>query len=150
MRLAKELEEILTEAGASVLVTREGEEQLSDQQRIFRVNRFEADLAISLRFGGGEETDENCLASHYPGSVRGTACADSLASSLTGTPPCASSTVIESTDIFLQQTNCPAVVISGGSLSDGETEKILGSFRWTRLEAEVIRKALLEWFGAPD
>lgn len=150
MRLARKLDKMLTAAGATVLVTRNGEEQLSDQQRIFRVNRFGADLAIALRFGGTVETDESCLVFHYPGSVRGTVYADSLASSIAGMPPCVSFTVMESTDLFLQQTNCPAVVISGGSLSDNETENILGAFRWIGLEAEAILQALIVCFGERD
>ncbi len=149
-RLARQLEMLLTAAGAKVLVTRKGEEQLSDQQRIFRVNRFGADLAIGLRFGNDVEPDNGCTVYHYPGSVSGTAAADSLASGITGTPPCESFITVGSSDLFLQQTNCPAVVISGGSLSDPDTETILGSFRWIRLEADAIRKALLGHFSAKD
>ncbi len=150
MRLAKELEKLLTEAGARVVVTRNGEEQLSDQQRIFKVNRFGADLAIGLRFGNDAQPDHVCTVYHYPGSVSGTASADSLASNITGTPPCESFITAESSDLFLQQTNCPAVVISGGSLSDPDTETILGSFRWIRLEADAIRRGLLGHFSAKD
>ena len=150
MRLARELENRLTAAGASVLVTRNGEEHLSNEQRIFRVNRFGADLAISVRFGGALEPGDGCLVYHYPGSVVGTAVADSLVSNLAGTPPCEEVEVVESAELFLQQTNCPAVVISGGSLSDGDTENILGSFRWTGLEAEAILRSLLVYFGAED
>ena len=150
MRLARELENRLTAAGASVLVTRNGEEHLSDEQRIFRVNRFGADLAISVRFGGALEPGDGCLVYHYPGSVAGTAVADSLVSNLAGTPPCEEVEVVESAELFLQQTNCPAVVISGGSLSDDDTENILGSFRWTGLEAEAILLSLLVYFGAEN
>ncbi len=150
MRLAKELEKMLTEAGARVVVTRNGEEQLSDQQRIFRVNRFGADLAIGLRFGNEAEPDNVCTVYHYPGSISGTASADSIASNIIGTPPCESFITAESSDLFLQQTNCPAVVISGGSLSDPDTETILGSFRWIRLEADAIRRGLLGHFSAKD
>ncbi len=150
MRLARELENRLTEAGASVLVTRNGEEHLSDEQRIFRVNRFGADLAISVRFGGAMEPGSRCLVYHYPGSVAGTAAADSLASGLAGTPPCEATGVVESAELFIQQTNCPAVVISGGSLSDADTENILGSFRWTGLEADAIFRSLLGYFSAED
>jgi len=150
MRLAKELEKMLIEAGALVSVTRKGEEQLSDQQRIFRVNRYGADLAIGLRFGNDVEPDNGCTVYHYPGSISGTAAADSLASGITGTPPCESFIKAESSDLFLQQTNCPAVVISGGSLSDPDTETILGSFRWIMLEADAIRRGLLGHFNAKD
>ncbi len=150
MRLARELENRLTAAGASVLVTRNGEEHLSDEQRIFRVNRFGADLAISVRFGGAVEPGGGCLVCHYPGSVAGTAAADSLVSNLAGTPPCEAVGIVESAELFLQQTNCPAVVISGGSLSDADTENILGSFRWTGLEADAILRSLLGYFGAED
>ena len=150
MRLARELEKLLTLGGATVLVTRNGEEQLSDQQRIFRVNRFGADLAIGLMFGSEIETLESCLVSHYPGSVTGTFFADSLAAGLAGTPPCESFVTSESAALFLQQTNCPAIVISGGSLSDEGTEKVLGSFRWTGMEAEAILRSLVSCFGRED
>jgi N-acetylmuramoyl-L-alanine amidase len=150
MRLARELEKLLTLGGATVLVTRNGEEQLSDQQRIFRVNRFGADLAIGLMFGGHAETLESCLVSHYPGSVRGTFFADSLAAGLAGTPPCETFVTSESAALFLQQTNCPAIMISGGALSDEGTEKILGSFRWTGMETEAILRSLVNCFDKEE
>ncbi len=150
MRLARELEKLLTLGGATVLVTRNGEEQLSDQQRIFRVNRFGADLAIGLMFGGHDETLESCLVSHYPGSVRGTFFADSLAAGLAGTPPCKTFVTSESAALFLQQTNCPAIIISGGALSDEGTEKILGSFRWTGMETEAILRSLVNCFDKEE
>jgi N-acetylmuramoyl-L-alanine amidase len=150
LRLASALERMLTAAGASVLVTRSGEEQLSDQQRIFSANRFGADLAIGLRFGGAAGPDQMCVVLHYPGSSAGKAAADSLAASLAGTPPCGSSGAEGSSDLFLQQTSCPAVVISGGSLSDPDTETILGSSRWVRLESRAILRGLLGNFGAKD
>jgi len=150
LRLASALEKMLTAAGAYVILTRSGEEQISDQQRIFNANRFGADLAIGLRFGGSSGPVQGCTVLHYPGSSAGKAAADSLAASLAGTPPCGSSGAEESSDLFLQQTSCPAVVISGGSLSDPDTEIILGSFRWVRLEAEAILRGLLGNFGAED
>lgn len=150
LRLARGLEKLLTAAGASVLLTRAGEEQLSDQNRIFRANRVGAHMAIGLRFGGAEVTDAGCSVYHYPGSVKGTAFADSLVSSLSGMPPCESFVKAGSSDLFLQQTNCPAVLLSGGSLSDAGTENILGSPKWIRLESEAILRALAGYFGGGD
>jgi N-acetylmuramoyl-L-alanine amidase len=147
LRLARELEKLLTMGGAKVVVTRNGEEQLSDQQRIFIANSVGAQMAIGFRFGEAVEPDAGCTVYHYPGSIAGTAVADSLASGLSGTPPCVSFVKAESSDIFLQQTNCPAVLISGGSLSDAATENILGSSRWIRLEAEAILRSLIGYFG---
>jgi N-acetylmuramoyl-L-alanine amidase len=147
MRLARELEQLLSEGGARVVLTRKGEEILSDQNRVFRTNRAGADLAIGLRFGATEGPGAGCTVYHYPGSVTGTAVADSLAAGLQGIPPCESFGAAESSDLFLQQTNCPAVVISGGALSDDETENILGSPRWTAIEAEAIMRSLVAFFG---
>ena len=150
LRLAGQLEMLLTAAGAKVLVTRNGEEQLSDEQRIFRVNRFGADLAIRVRYGEAQEGASDCIVFHYPGSVAGTAAADSLAARLAGTPPCKSFVTVESSGLFLQQTNCPAVVISGGSLCDPDTETIFESFRWIGIEANAIRRGLLQYFYAKN
>jgi N-acetylmuramoyl-L-alanine amidase len=150
MRLAKELENLLSAGGARVLVTRKGEEQLSDQQRIFRANRAGAHMAIGLRFGGGSENEPDCFVYNYPGSVSGTAFADTLVSLLSGTPPCESFSRIESSDLFLQQTNCPAVVISGGTLADKDTEAILGSSRWIRIEADAILRSLIAYFNGAE
>ena len=150
MRLAAELEKLLAGAGAEVMLTRRGEEQLSPQQRVFRVNRFGADLAVGLRFGAAVGDDPGCVIYHYPGSVSGTAAADSLAAGIAGIPPCESFVTAESAGIFLQQTNCPAVVISGGSLSSSGTEAVFGSSRWTRLEAEAVLHGLLRHFGAAE
>jgi N-acetylmuramoyl-L-alanine amidase len=148
MRLARELEKLLYSGGASVQLTRRGEEPLSSQQRIFGANRAGADLAVGIRFGLGGPEAGGCVIYHYPGSVQGTAAADSIAAGISGTPPCESFATSDSSDLFLQQTNCPAVIISGGDLSDTDTEKILGSPRWVRLEAEAILRGLLAHFRA--
>jgi N-acetylmuramoyl-L-alanine amidase len=150
LRLAGELERALLEAGAAVLVTREGEEQLSAEQRVFRVNRFGADLAIGLRMGGEAEEDGVCRILHYPGSITGTAAAERLACSLGGVPPCESAESAESAGTFLRQTSCPAVVVCGGSISDPEIEIILGSSGWIRIEVEAILEALIAHFGGEE
>jgi N-acetylmuramoyl-L-alanine amidase len=147
LRLAKELESTLTAAGAAVKLTRRGEEELSDEQRVFRTNRFGADLAISLRYGTAPVETGECEILHYPGSAAGKPAADTLAAVLAGTPPCAGANASESVDLFLLQTNCPALILSGGSLADPDTETLFDSPRWTRMKAEKIVESLIRVFG---
>jgi hypothetical protein len=105
-----------------------------------------ADIAIRLNYG---ET-ESCLLYHYPGSTRGQAVASKLASRLAPFPPCPEIKVAESAEIFLQQTNCPAVTVLSASLEDRENADLLLSPRWLSAQTQQLLLALIDYFSGSD
>ncbi|MBN2072038.1 MAG: N-acetylmuramoyl-L-alanine amidase [Candidatus Krumholzibacteriota bacterium] len=146
--IAKQMRDILTTAGAEIILTREGEESLSLDDRIERTNRFRGDLALGLYFGselpaGSDEP----LFLHYPGSEKGSRIAGSLKEMSGNIPPFKNPLISESSHLFLQQTNLPACEIHAAL--NGETEKIFSSQLWRQMQANSIVTGLARFF-APD
>jgi N-acetylmuramoyl-L-alanine amidase len=143
LRIANELEKILTGAGALVSLSRKGEIPLSPQNRVSRANRSMPDVAISLRYG----EIESCVVHHYPGSTRGEYLSSWLAGRLASLPPCPDIRIEESAEIFLQQTRCPAVVLSSASLQKTGAGDLMMSPRWISVQAQMLLLALIDYFG---
>jgi N-acetylmuramoyl-L-alanine amidase len=144
LEVARHLAKLLRRAGANVLLTRTGEETVSIEERIFKTNRFRADLALRLVLEQEGMSDEpRCLLAHYPGSSRGEFLATSIASALSGLPPCSDWNVAASSDRFLQQTSCPAVEIRNASIESDEAETIFSNPLYAGLKAERILSGLL-------
>jgi N-acetylmuramoyl-L-alanine amidase len=144
LEAAKRLTQLLRRCGAAVLLTRLGEETVSNEERIFKANRFRADLAIRLDLERDDGTDgSGCTVFHYPGSARGEALAASLSFSMQGLPPCDEWSMAASANRFLQQTSCPAVEIRNGTILSRESETIFSHPSYAALEAERILWGLL-------
>jgi N-acetylmuramoyl-L-alanine amidase len=148
MEIAKRIADILSGGGAAVKLTRRGEESISIEERIYKVNRFRPDLAVRIRLAEGEEDGTlACTVLHYPGSEKGMMLAGELARRLEGMPPCAGWRRGESAALFLQQTNCPAVEICNGSIARVENERIYSHPLHPQLEAERIAAAIIAYAG---
>ena len=144
LEVAKHLAQLLRRAGARVLLTRTGEETVSIEERIFKTNRFRADLAVRLVLEQDSAIDgPGCVLMHYPGSRKGEALAASLASVFSGLPPCGDWNIAASAGRFLQQTSCPAVEIRNGSIDSDEAEAIFSNPLYAGLEAERVLSGLL-------
>jgi N-acetylmuramoyl-L-alanine amidase len=144
LEVAKHLGQILERTGARVLLTRMGEETVSIEERVFKTNRFSADLA--LRFvleQEGAADGPGCTLMHYPGSRKGEALAASLASALSGLPPCEDWNIAASASRFLQQTSCPAVEIRNSTIESDEAETMFSNPLYAGLEAERVLSGLL-------
>jgi len=145
METAGRLAAILSGGGAVVGLTRRGEETISVEERIYKINRFGPDLA--LRISLAEEETRDCALLHYPGSERGMALAGELAARLGGLPPCETWRLEESAERFLQQTSCPAVEIRHGAIAHGDIELIFSNPLYPMLEAERIAAAVIALNG---
>jgi N-acetylmuramoyl-L-alanine amidase len=149
LAVARRLAELLEEAGAVVALTREGEETLSAQERVYLVNRSGAELAIGIRSGARPSgLDGGRLALHHPGSARGALAAETLAASLAALPPGGAFAVGEWTSPFLQQTACPAVELYVGAVEEEASERIMGDDAWVRLAASLALDAAARRFAA--
>jgi N-acetylmuramoyl-L-alanine amidase len=148
MEVAMRVSDILSGGGASVKLTRRGEETISIEERIYKINRFRPDLAVRIRLA--EEEDDgapSCTVFHYPGSEKGMLLASELTERLEGLPPCAEWRRGESAAPFLQQTSCPAVEICNGPMERAENERIYSHPLHPQLEAERIAAAVIASMG---
>ena len=100
---------MLAAAGARVDLTREGDETLSAQERVYLVNRAGADLAIGIHHGPvpGDRASARTIF-RYPGSDRGLLVSRSLNHALHHVPPADSFALRESADAFVTHTSCTA------------------------------------------
>lgn len=144
--VAKRLSDMLVRSGATVLLTRTGEETIGPEERVYRINSFGAELAIGIHHGAAEDKAA-CRILSYPGSAVGGALAVELSSVLSELPPCTEYAVGESVTTFLQQTNCPACEIHAGSVNESSSESILSHPLYIHLAAERILSAILRHFG---
>ncbi|MCU0638338.1 MAG: N-acetylmuramoyl-L-alanine amidase [Candidatus Krumholzibacteria bacterium] len=146
LELARRIRQALEAAGASVSLTRSGEETLSIHERIHAVNASRADLALGLRYGSGlPEGGGRFLFTHYPSSAAGKAAAESMMETVSRVPPSAGASIGESAEPFLQQTGCPACEIHAGI--SHSTEKLFRNPRWLEMEASSIVSGLAAFFG---
>jgi N-acetylmuramoyl-L-alanine amidase len=148
LAVARRLHDLLERAGATVILTREGDEPISDQERVYVVNRESAEFALGIRHAAPPQTiaGRRC-ALHYPSSAKGRSIAQALASALDSLPPAVPCAVGEWASIFLQQTACPACEIHCGPIEDEIHESLMRDERWIRSEAEKIFAAMARSFG---
>ncbi len=145
MEIARRLAGILSGGGAAVSLTRRGEETISIEERVYKINRFGADIA--LRIGLAPDEEGGCALLHYPGSERGMLLAGELAERLGGLPPCAVWNIAESAERFLQQTSCPAVEIRNEPIAGGDIELVLSNPLYPQLQAERVAAAVIALAG---
>lgn len=152
LEVAKELRGMLAAAGARVDLTREGDETLSAQERVYIVNRSGADLAIAIHHGPvpGDRAAGRTIF-RYAGSGSGRLVSLALADHLHRVPPAADTVALkESADAFVTHTSCPAVEIYCGSVEKPELETLMASPQWIRFEAERFCGGIAEWFHNPQ
>jgi N-acetylmuramoyl-L-alanine amidase len=149
LAVANRLRDMLAAAGADAYLSRTGEESLGAEERIHRINRGGAELAIGIHHGA-EAEHAACRILHYPGSEKGAAIAASIRDLLAGLPPCAEYAIGESAATFLQQTSCPACEIHAGAIHDRSTEQILAHPRYAQIAAERLFSAIIRYFGGAD
>ncbi len=148
LEVARLLRNLLERAGASVALTRNGDETISAQERVYAVNRADAELAVGIRHDQPPSQIEapRCVL-FFPGSARGRSIADRLASTLGPLAPDGRCAVGEWADVFLQQTACAACEIYCGPIEDAGREAAMSGEPWLRFEAERIFVAIAGYFG---
>ena len=148
LAVARLLGNLLERAGASVTLTRNGDETISAQERVYIVNRAGAELAVGIRHGTPPRPiDAPRCVLYFPGSARGRSIAERLASTLGSLAPGNRFAAGEWTDIFLQQTSCAACEIYAGPIEDAARESAMSAEPPLRLEAERIIAAIAGHFG---
>ena len=145
--IAGSVRDLLKACGADVIMTRNGEETVSAEERLAIANRFRPDLAISINHDmGTEETGGKYLINHYPGSLQGERIANIIGELMATLFPEGKIETGESAAIFLTHTVCPAVEIHLGSLSEEGAEEIIYSPGYNYYISERIFSAVSEYF----
>ena len=151
LRVAEYLAGYLQAAGASVRLTRTNEEIRAPEDIARLTNRFGATRYLEIRHRA--LPSDSALAAHvyhFPGSTAGARMALDLGRVLAETfklPPRPPTSLVT---YPLQQTACPAIVVSYPSIADRNEEQRLGSSAYLRDQAYATFVGILEHFAAPD
>ncbi len=142
----------LRRAGASVVLTRDGDDEPTSLQRVATINAAKSDICVSIGCGGGEmrlldneglaTTQKNDLfVAHYPNSANGILLARSIADKLeTGR-------IMPSVSYIVQQTSCPAVLVQVLDLAAPGGESEATDVEQRKKLSKAIFEAILDYYA---
>ncbi len=122
LRVAQALAAYLEEAGASVHLTRDGDESVTSYQRVELANRVGADFFISVRHDAVAEPDRRPYLAYYGTSEYGKSLVREIAlewTAVLGEEPI----MREEYRYILQHTPCPAIVVMSRDIGTAEREE---------------------------
>lgn len=143
---------LLSRAGATVYMTRYGDTELSEPQRVARAEEVHADLLVSVAFGaraaaakaldddGYQRADLAAYVGHYPNSAKGAAIAGAVAEKLTNAP------ATPSVSYVVQQTGCPSILVQPADITDAGAESRFRISDERRAIAEKICAGIVKYY----
>jgi len=151
--VARRTAALLRAAGATVHITRRGDQETSEPQRVLVAEETGADIMVSVSLGSrgagaktldasGHRADRNAFVGHYPNSADGTRLATAIGGALGGLP------AVPSVAYVVQQTGCPAVLVQPADIADGDNESRYRSPDVQRKVADGIYRGILGYYGA--
>jgi hypothetical protein len=149
LEVARSLAAYLEEAGATVLLTRDGDESVTSLQRIEIANRAGADFFISLRHDAVGEAGRKPYAAYYGTSEAGRKLAAAIAlewNAVLGEEPL----LREEYRYVLQQTPCPAVVIMCRDIGTPEREESTYRAHYGIRESYAVYAGLVRFLAGGD
>ncbi|MCC6489274.1 MAG: N-acetylmuramoyl-L-alanine amidase [Candidatus Hydrogenedentes bacterium] len=150
--VARRLRARLLAAGANAHLTRDGDVEASDPQRVTSAEDLGADIMLSLSFGSKpaaaktlDSTGHSAAAAaafvgHYPSSAEGSRLATALARVLGGIP------AVPSVAYVVQQTGCPSVLVQPADFAQGDTEAQYRGGQARDAVAEALYRGLLDFY----
>ncbi|MBX7259867.1 MAG: N-acetylmuramoyl-L-alanine amidase, partial [Candidatus Hydrogenedentes bacterium] len=150
--VARRVASLLRRTGAEVYMTRYGDTEMSEPQRVSCAEDVNADLLISVSFGsraatakaldddGYQRTDLAAYVGHYPNSAKGAALANAIAENLERTP------ATPSVAYVVQQTGCPSVLVQPADISDSKAEARFRMADQRRAIAEKICAGIVKYY----
>lgn len=150
--VARRLRTRLLAAGARAHLTRDGDVETSDPQRVTSAEDLGADIMLSLSFGskpaaaktldstGHSAAAAAAFAGHYPSSAEGSRLAAALARELGGIP------AVPSVAYVVQQTGCPSVLVQPADFAQGDTEAQYRGAQARDAVAEALYRGLLDFY----
>jgi len=146
LAVAQHLVNMLKDAGAKVLVTRSGDQSVSNQQRVDLANDAGADLFISIHANAFSNPESNGTETHYCGKNSSTTASKYLAQQLQRELVPAlglRDRGVKANSFFvLTKTNMPAALVELGFLTNAEEEKLLGEKKTQQAAAEALFRGI--------
>ncbi len=150
LRVAGMLSEYLRTAGAHVRITRRDEALRTPEDIARSTNAWGADRYIEIRHRAlPADSAPGLRAWHFPGSRTGARMALEVGTATAralGVPFVAAGATVT---YALQQTACPAIVLSFPSIADRREELLLDRPAYRRAQAWAAFTGIVEHFGAP-
>jgi N-acetylmuramoyl-L-alanine amidase len=150
--VARRLAAMLEKAGAHVMLTRDGDVERTEPERVLDAERFKPDVFLTITFGsadtalrvldsdGHQIAGESSLVAHYPGSENGKRLAEHIAGEIGITA------IRSSVSYPVQQMSCPAVLVYPRSIVTPDAEASLGRIETRVDSAKGIAVGLTRWF----
>jgi hypothetical protein len=151
LQVARYLQGYLRAAGARVLLTRTNDEVRTPEDIARMTNRFRADRYLEIRHRSAPP-DSPLVATtyHFPGSVKGASMAKSVLDALSDRLNRPGRGPLEMVTYPLQQTACPAIVVSAPSIGVVEEELRLAESWYQREQAYAVFLGVLGHYGVSD
>lgn len=153
LAVALHLSTLLREAGAEVIMTRSGDQSVSNQQRVDLANQAAADLFISVHANAFPNPESNGTETHYcpvqKSSAAGRDLAHHLQRELVLTLGLRDRGVKTSSFFVLTNTKMPAALVELGFLTNPSEEALLRKPETHVAAAEAIFRAIRAYLGSP-
>ena len=162
---ARYLADMLTAAGADVLLARQAETVVTPLERVELVNDFGAEIYVTIGHGSKDqnrlavldETDrltsvplqDVTYAAHYPASIQGKRLAGNIARFVSGLREEAVPQTFPSVAYTLVQTACPAVAVHVLEPFSLAAEDLLRRQSFQRRQAYAVYNGILTYYGFP-
>lgn len=151
LQIAKNVEEILTGVGVHVVMTRKGEDGVSEnkkedmRKRVEIIDQADAEIAVSIHQNSySSEAEKGAQVFYYGQSEEGMRAAEIIQNHLKLLDPENRRQIKENDSYYiLKNTKTPTVIVECGFLSNWEEAKKLTQESYQRDIAEVISEAIL-------
>jgi N-acetylmuramoyl-L-alanine amidase len=165
LSVARYLADMLTAAGADVLMVRPEETLMTPLERVERVNAFGADIYVAIGHGADNQNvlavlDESetltkaplhnvAYVAHYPASINGERLARDITQFVARLRDEGEARMFPSVAYPIVQTACPAVAVHTLEPYSVAAEELLSGTSFQRREAYAVYNGILNYYGFP-
>jgi len=152
METARYLVQLLRNAGADALLTRDRGDDVTPYARVRFANAHNAELFVSLRHAENEDPRKKGVETLvYPSSTAGKKVGNFILEAFRKRMGVPVAGPVESAAYVLQQTGCPSVIVNLGYITNPETEEALYTTQLNRDQAFSLFAALVNFYSEdPD
>ncbi len=150
LAVGKNLEALLTEAGAKVIMTRTGDQSVSNTKRVEMANKAEVDVYVSIHANAFTSPDSNGTETHYceknENSEASKFLAHQLQRELVSALGLRDRGVKKNSFFVLTNTEMPAALVELAFLTNPEEEELLRDAKTHKKSADALFKGLEAYF----
>ena len=146
LSIARRLSTLLQEVGAKVILTRNGDQSVSNQQRVDTANNAKADLFVSIHCNAFSNPQSCGTEAHYCAVSDSAAASKYLAQQLLGqlvpVLKLPDRGVKANSFFVLTKTNMPAALVELGFITNAAEEKLLSEEKTQQAASEALLKGI--------